>query len=109
LFLLLLHQQVKPKGARVLSTAHGCLHASHTAKLKMVSIRRAEISDLISMQNTNLHCLPENYQLKYYFYHGLSWPQLLWVAEDANKKIVGYVLAKMFDDIISCHVLTLSQ
>jgi len=47
------------------------------------------------MQNCNLLCLPENYQLKYYFYHGLSWPQLSYVAEDDGGKIVGYVLAKM--------------
>lgn len=33
--------------------------------------------------------------LQYYFYHVLSWPQLLYVAEDYNGKIVGYVLAKM--------------
>ena len=34
-------------------------------------------------------------QMKYYFYHLLSWPQLLWVAEDFDGRIVGYVLAKM--------------
>jgi hypothetical protein len=33
--------------------------------------------------------------LQYYFYHILTWPQLLYVAEDYNGKIVGYVLAKM--------------
>uniref|UniRef100_A0A7S1YX89 N-acetyltransferase domain-containing protein n=1 Tax=Ditylum brightwellii TaxID=49249 RepID=A0A7S1YX89_9STRA len=37
-------------------------------------------------------------QMKYYFYHLLSWPQLLWVAEDYDSKIVGYVLAKMEED-----------
>ena len=37
-------------------------------------------------------------QMKYYFYHLLSWPQLLWVAEDYDGKIVGYVLAKMEED-----------
>jgi N-alpha-acetyltransferase 10/11 len=58
----------------------------------------AEVSDLIQMQTTNLWCLPENYQMKYYFYHALSWPQLLWVAEDHSGKIVGYVLAKMEED-----------
>lgn len=47
----------------------------------------------------NLSCLPENYQMKYYFYHILSWPQLLHVAEDHKGKIVGYVLAKMEDDV----------
>jgi hypothetical protein len=42
-----------------------------------------------------LHSLPENYQMKYYLYHILSWPQLLYVAEDYDGSIVGYVLAKM--------------
>ena len=63
-----------------------------------VSIREAQVSDLIAMQDANLHNLPENYNLKYYLYHGLTWPQLLYVAEDHKKRIVGYVLAKMDDD-----------
>ena len=42
----------------------------------MVSIRTATVDDLINMQNCNLLCLPENYQMKYYLYHGLSWPQV---------------------------------
>lgn len=75
----------------------------------------------MNMQHCNLLCLPENYQMKYYFYHGLSWPQVIYsvlilsflplnsslslvlnvpiqlsyIAEDENGKIVGYVLAKM--------------
>lgn len=65
---------------------------------KMCSIRRANIHDILSIQNSNLHCLPENYQLKYYFYHCLSWPQLLYVAVDPKNNIVGYVLAKMDDE-----------
>ena len=64
----------------------------------MVSIRRATVEDLIKMQQTNLLCLPENYQFKYYIYHYLSWPSLLHVAEDHNGKIVGYVLAKLEDE-----------
>ncbi|CAG0914914.1 unnamed protein product [Notodromas monacha] len=55
-------------------------------------------NDLINMQHCNLLCLPENYQMKYYFYHGLSWPQLSFVAEDEAGRIVGYVLAKMDED-----------
>lgn len=35
--------------------------------------------------------------MKYYFYHGLSWPQLSFVAEEGGK-IVGYVLAKLGED-----------
>jgi len=61
-------------------------------------IRRATTEDLLAMQNRNLECLPENYQLKYYFYHYLSWPQLLHVNVDYNDKVVGYVLAKMEED-----------
>lgn len=60
-------------------------------------IRRAQQSDLINMQECNLLCLPENYQMKYYFYHLLTWPQLSYVALH-NEKIVGYVLAKMDED-----------
>ena len=48
------------------------------------------------MQKANLTCLPENYQLKYYMYHIMTWPQLSYVAE-VNGRIVGYVLAKMYD------------
>ena len=40
----------------------------------MVTIRRGTCDDLIATQNANLHCLPENYQMKYYMYHKLSWP-----------------------------------
>jgi peptide alpha-N-acetyltransferase len=66
----------------------------------MVSIRRATVDDLLKMQQTNLLCLPENYQYKYYIYHYLSWPSLLHVAEDHNGKIVGYVFAKLEDEDI---------
>ena len=64
----------------------------------MVSIRRATVEDLLKMQQTNLLCLPENYQYKYYVYHYLSWPCLLHVAEDHNNKIVGYVLAQLEEE-----------
>ncbi|GIL79113.1 hypothetical protein Vretimale_16665 [Volvox reticuliferus] len=69
----------------------------------MVCIRPATIDDLMQMQRCNLLCLPENYQLKYYLYHILSWPQLLQVAEDYDGKIVGYVLAKMEEDATEPH------
>lgn len=68
----------------------------------MVSIRQATAQDLLEMQHCNLMCLPENYQMKYYLYHYLSWPQLLMVADDGGK-IVGYVLAKMEDDAKEPH------
>jgi hypothetical protein len=39
------------------------------------------------MQHCNLLCLPENYQMKYYFYHGLSWPQVgsFWIWEGGGE------------------------
>ena len=63
----------------------------------MVSIRPANMEDLLKMQNCNLWCLPENYTFKYYYYHILSWPHLLYVADD-DGEIVGYVLGKLDDD-----------
>ena len=36
--------------------------------------------------------------MKYYLYHALSWPSLLYVAESDDGKIVGYVMAKMEDE-----------
>jgi len=65
----------------------------------------------MQMQRCNLLCLPENYQLKYYLYHKLSWPQLLYVAEDYDGRIVGYVLAKMEEeasDTIHGHITSLA-
>ncbi|XP_006743134.1 N-alpha-acetyltransferase 11 [Leptonychotes weddellii] len=76
-----------------------------------MNIRNARPDDLINMQHCNLLCLPENYQMKYYFYHGLSWPQLSYIAEDEDGKIVGYVLAKMEedpDDVPHGHITSLA-
>lgn len=63
-----------------------------------INIRCANTNDLLNIQHCNLQCLPENYQMKYYLYHALSWPQLSYVAEDEKGRIVGYVLAKMEED-----------
>ncbi|XP_076782050.1 N-alpha-acetyltransferase 11 [Arvicanthis niloticus] len=76
-----------------------------------MNIRNARPDDLMNMQHCNLLCLPENYQMKYYFYHGLSWPQLSYIAEDEDGKIVGYVLAKMEedpDDVAHGHITSLA-
>ncbi|KAF7724114.1 N-alpha-acetyltransferase 10 [Apophysomyces ossiformis] len=77
----------------------------------IMNIRQATVEDLIAVQNCNLLDLPENYQMKYYLYHALSWPQLSYVAEDDNGKIVGYVLAKMEEepnDVPHGHITSLS-
>ena len=36
-------------------------------RLAGLAVRQATVQDLLQMQNTNLWCLPENYNLKYYF------------------------------------------
>ncbi|RHX97337.1 hypothetical protein DYB25_005672 [Aphanomyces astaci] len=77
----------------------GALRASYRAYDHLDELTSAySVTDLLAMQNANLWCLPENYQMKYYYYHIMSWPQLLYVAEDHHGKIVGYVLAKMEED-----------
>lgn len=52
---------------------------------------------------TRLSFLFHSYQLKYYLYHLLSWPQLIHVAENHKGQIVGYVLAKMEEDSVVPH------
>ncbi|KAK4162634.1 N-terminal acetyltransferase A complex catalytic subunit ard1 [Cladorrhinum sp. PSN259] len=86
-----------------------------------MDIRILRPSDIPLIQHANLENLPENYFLKYYLYHALSWPQLSYVAVDASRppktpydypKIVGYVLAKMeeepTDGVQHGHITSLS-
>lgn len=86
-----------------------------------MDIRLLTNADLPLIQHANLENLPENYFLKYYLYHSLSWPQLSYVAVDVSRpkknpyeypKIVGYVLAKMeeepSDGIPHGHITSLS-
>ena len=77
-----------------------------------MSLTWDQIDDLLGMQNCNLHNLPENYTLRYYLYHALTWPQLSYVAEDEKGRIVGYILGKMeeepADGIPHGHVTSIS-
>ncbi|EGO60206.1 hypothetical protein NEUTE1DRAFT_143671 [Neurospora tetrasperma FGSC 2508] len=86
-----------------------------------MDIRVLRPSDIPLIQHANIENLPENYFLKYYLYHALSWPQLSYVAVDVSRpaksaydypKIVGYVLAKMeeepTDGVQHGHITSLS-
>ncbi|KAK1756851.1 N-terminal acetyltransferase A complex catalytic subunit ard1 [Echria macrotheca] len=86
-----------------------------------MDIRPLRPDDIPLIQHANLENLPENYFLKYYLYHALSWPQLSYVAVDVSRpkrtpydypKIVGYVLAKMeeepTDGVQHGHITSLS-
>lgn len=86
----------------------------------IMDIRLLRSEDLPHVQQTNLTNLPENYFLKYYLYHALSWPTLSYVAIDTRTrksaadppKVVGYVLAKMeeepADGVPHGHITSLS-
>ncbi|KAG8987482.1 N-terminal acetyltransferase A complex catalytic subunit ard1 [Tulasnella sp. JGI-2019a] len=63
-----------------------------------MNIRLATANDMLGMQACNLQNLPENYTLRYYLYHAMTWPGLSYVAEDHKGRIVGYIMAKMEDD-----------
>lgn len=58
-----------------------------------MNIRCATTDDLLNIQHCNLQCLPENYQMKYYLYHALSWPQLSYVAED--EKVLSHLFSQL--------------
>jgi len=64
-----------------------------------MNIRLATVGDLMGMQAANLQNLPENYVMKFWIYHALTWPQISFVAEDHKGRIVGYVLAKIEDEL----------
>jgi peptide alpha-N-acetyltransferase len=50
--------------------------------------------------------------MKYYMYHGLSWPQLSFVAENSSGEIVGYVFLtmeeEMTDEVPHGHITSLA-
>ncbi|KAJ7590932.1 acyl-CoA N-acyltransferase [Mycena floridula] len=78
-----------------------------------MNIRPARVEDLMGMQSCNLHNLPENYSMKYYLYHIMTWPSLSYVALDPKGRIVGYILGKMEEDVaegeeIHGHVTSIS-
>jgi len=76
-----------------------------------MNIRMATPDDLQGMQACNLSNLPENYNLKYYMYHIVTWPRLSYVAEDHKGRIVGYILGKMEEepkDVPHGHVTSIS-
>ncbi len=70
------------------------------------------MQDLHQMQHCNLWCLPENYTFKYYFFHYLSGPQMLYVAVDSGR-VVGYVMAKVEEsetapEVLHGHITSIS-
>ena len=75
----------------------------------MVSIRQATMDDLLGIQTCNQISLQENDQINFYLSIMIPWPQLVYVAEDYNKKIVGYVMGRMDEESTECraHIVSL--
>lgn len=72
----------------------GTARTASLERSKNMIVRRALPQDLHKIQEANLQCLPENYHMKYYLMHYLTWPQLLWVAVE-DDEVVGYVMGKL--------------
>lgn len=69
------------------------------------------IQDILEVQRCNTDCLPENYHLKYYIYHLVSWPYCSFVAEsESGQTFVGYILGKIDESSypFSGHVTSLA-
>jgi peptide alpha-N-acetyltransferase len=64
-----------------------------------IVIRPAPLDDLLDLQDTNLHCLAENYDLGFWIYHMMLSPGATHVARSADgRRTLGYVLAKYDDE-----------
>ncbi|UKJ89463.1 GNAT-family N-acetyltransferase [Theileria orientalis] len=64
----------------------------------MIYSRRSTIYDLVSLSDCNLVNVIENYQMKYYFYHLLSWPHLTNITTNLRGRVCGYSMAKLEED-----------
>lgn len=62
------------------------------------SFRIATRNDVSSISFCNMQTLPENYSDAYLEDHIERWPNLSLLAENEDKKLVGYVLGKLEDD-----------
>jgi len=60
-----------------------------------MNLRRVEVNDLVKLLTCNLHNIPENYYMTYWQRIIFNWPDLSFLAEDENGKVVGYVLSSI--------------
>jgi N-alpha-acetyltransferase 10/11 len=59
------------------------------------TFRLATKGDIPSITSCNVMCLPENYSREYYKRHFKSWPTLAVVAENEDRKLIGYALGRV--------------
>jgi peptide alpha-N-acetyltransferase len=66
-----------------------------TKKDSNFKIRFAKREDIESINKCNIENLPENYSNSFYVNHLNKWPELSLIAENEEKKIIGYALARV--------------
>ncbi|ELP93071.1 acetyltransferase complex ard1 subunit, putative [Entamoeba invadens IP1] len=74
----------------------------------MINVRPVTSVDLLSLQNYTLTSF-EGYPLQYYYFHYLSWPYIMYVAEDDKKSIVGHIILKCEDGISLKNVISVTS
>lgn len=67
-----------------------------------ISVRSAKSSDILAMNHCNRVSLPENYSADFYSGFILNWPDLTFVAENAEGSLVAYCLGQIEENSYSC-------
>lgn len=81
--------------ARSFSSVSSSVRTVAAAAESRCTFRLATKKDISSISFCNIQTLPENYQDSYYEDHITKWPHLSLLAENENKKLIGYVLGKL--------------
>ncbi|KAF9234725.1 acyl-CoA N-acyltransferase, partial [Melanogaster broomeanus] len=54
-----------------------------------------QAKDLVRIVTCNIHNMPENYPMRFWAYSSIMWPDVSFLAEDEDGKVVGFVLASI--------------
>ncbi|KAF9234746.1 acyl-CoA N-acyltransferase [Melanogaster broomeanus] len=55
----------------------------------------SQAKDLVNIITCNIHNLPENYPMRFWAYSSVMWPDVSFLAEDEDGKLVGFVLCSI--------------
>jgi N-terminal acetyltransferase B complex catalytic subunit len=69
-----------------------------TYQLKMVSLQPWSIHDLWSYSRVNIDLFTETYNIHFYLYYTLQWPQLNWTARNNDGTTIGYIIGSARSD-----------
>ena len=91
--------------ARSFSSVSSSVRTVAAAAESRCTFRLATKKDISSISFCNIQTLPENYQDSYYEDHITKWPHLSLLAENENKKLIGYVLGKLEETQVESSVI----